>query len=904
MNTNTRTNTRTRTYENQANLPRLPIPTLPETTKRFLECVQPLLSPDQYAETKVIVKSFLSDKKSSNAAPALQALLEVYDAQGSESADANANAASNNYNTDVIDLGKDANMKSDGSGNGNGSGTPAVGSYIEEFWNDAYLAPDASVVMNLNPFFLLEDDPDAKVKSGGRGDGHGGRGRGGQLRQHQIQITRASSLAFNSLKFAASLKNEQTKPDIFKGTALCMDQFRSLFGSCRVPKGDRDMVEVDVDSDHVVVLYRNQFYYFRALWTAEEAGEDDNGNDNGNGSGLAKVAVSEADIQQILTSIVEDGNKIPLSTSIQTALGAFTTLPRKAWAKCREQLIQHSEDNASAMEVMDSALFVLVLDDYAPENIHDAAANMLHGTNNMMRRGGEVGGKGYGYGYGYGDAKFPSPSMDTDTSSSGVGIGKVAGQFSNLAVSNHGFSNGSGNGTATVGDEAQFSTEYQCGTCCNRWYDKLQIIVCSDGSAGINFEHSAIDGHTALRFASDVYAQTVVSFAKSITKSVYTHGCPIPNIIDAEVLRAAETNKEKKGIIGGRKRELFDTNPKKIDFDIAENLKDTLFHAEATLGDALDADASYVLEFTNFGKNLIVGNKLSPDSVVQMSIILAYYRLYGEIVSSYEPVLTKAFYHGRTEAMRSTTMKAANLCKCWMNRMSTKNDKLNALRDATKYHSKKVKEAIGGNGVDRHLYALKCIGEKNGLPPHEFFKSDAWKALNHTILSTSNCGNPALRLFGFGPVTYDGFGIGYIIKDNGVQYAISSKHRQTRRYAHAIHQTLCEIGELLEPLTSQELGHHRSTHTSKEIAKVLKTAPAASSKKSLTTSGNEDVQFADGWDDTYGDTIQVPPSPQRSVSSSSSSRFPSGSSFVGISRQKTSTRNLIKKVGKKISDRA
>jgi len=51
------------------------------------------------------------------------------------------------------------------------------------------------------------------------------------------------------------------------------------------------------------------------------------------------------------------------------------------------------------------------------------------------------------------------------------------------------------------------------------------------------------------------------------------------------------------------------------------------------------------LEFTNFGKNLIVGNKLSPDSVVQMSIILAYYRLYGEIVSSYEPVLTKAFYH-------------------------------------------------------------------------------------------------------------------------------------------------------------------------------------------------------------------------------------------------------------------
>jgi carnitine O-acetyltransferase len=40
----------------------------------------------------------------------------------------------------------------------------------------------------------------------------------------------------------------------------------------------------------------------------------------------------------------------------------------------------------------------------------------------------------------------------------------------------------------------------QIGTCTNRWYDKLQIIVCADGSAGINFEHTGVDGHTVLRF--------------------------------------------------------------------------------------------------------------------------------------------------------------------------------------------------------------------------------------------------------------------------------------------------------------------------------------------------------------------------------------------------------------------
>jgi carnitine O-acetyltransferase len=48
------------------------------------------------------------------------------------------------------------------------------------------------------------------------------------------------------------------------------------------------------------------------------------------------------------------------------------------------------------------------------------------------------------------------------------------------------------------------------------------------------------------------------------------------------------------------------------------------------------------------------------------------------------------------------------------------------------------------------------------------FTDPGWQVLNNTILSTSNCGNPALRLFGFGPVAADGYGIGYIIKEDGI----------------------------------------------------------------------------------------------------------------------------------------
>jgi carnitine O-acetyltransferase len=40
------------------------------------------------------------------------------------------------------------------------------------------------------------------------------------------------------------------------------------------------------------------------------------------------------------------------------------------------------------------------------------------------------------------------------------------------------------------------------------------------------------------------------------------------------------------------------------------------------------------------------------------------------------------------------------------------------------------------------------------------FTDPGYNLLGTSVLSTSNCGNPALRLFGFGPVTPEGYGIG------------------------------------------------------------------------------------------------------------------------------------------------
>jgi carnitine O-acetyltransferase len=237
---------RTGTYDGQADLPRLPIPSLEETLDRFPAAVQALLNPDgngskDMDECLSSLRSFLKTD-----GPKLQKLLVEYEQAGRE--------------------------------------TGTLGSFVEEFWSDAYLAPDSSVVMNLNPFFVLEDGPDTK--------------------KSKDQCSRAASLCFSSLKIVSSLKNETFVPDSFRGKPLCMDQFRALFGACRVPEcGDKDTVAVNTDSTHVLVLDNNQMYFFQALW------QD------------GTLAVDEQDILEILQGIRADASRVAPEVSSHNAMG-------------------------------------------------------------------------------------------------------------------------------------------------------------------------------------------------------------------------------------------------------------------------------------------------------------------------------------------------------------------------------------------------------------------------------------------------------------------------------------------------------------------------------------------------------------------------------------------------------
>lgn len=698
------------TYAAQDKLPKLPIPELGSTLKKYCEALLPLQTSREQEDTKAAAKEFLE-----NEGKELQERLERY-ATGKTS-------------------------------------------YIEQFWYDSYLNYDNPVVLNLNPFFLLEDDPTPARNN---------------------QVTRAASLVISALCFVRAVRKEELPPDTLKGTPLDMYQYSRMFGTARVPTKNGCIIGQDSSAKHIVVLCKGQFYWFDVL--------DDN-ND---------LIMTEKDVVQNLQVIVEDAEQIPIQEAAKAAVGVLSTENRKVWSGLRDVLTRdEGSNNAECLNIVDSSLFMICLDYTEPTNVSDLCGNMLCGTNEVVK---------------------------------GV----------------------------------------QVGTCTNRWYDKLQIIVCKNGSAGINFEHTGVDGHTVLRFASDVYTDTILRFARTINgqaPTLWASNSPDPSKRDPDSFGDVSTT------------------PRKLEWDMIPELSIALRFAETRLADLIHQNEFQTLDFAGYGKNFMTSMGFSPDAFVQMAFQAAYYGLYGRIENTYEPAMTKIFLHGRTEAIRSVTPEGVEFVKAfWADNSPQK--KVDALKKATQKHTAITKECGKGQGHDRHLYALYCVWQRavdeegaereestgfssNGYisgtesdmggsprraldggearpvsPPARngnhtrpdrstsrnnnrssynhrassggssqmpaLFMDAGWEKINNTILSTSNCGNPSLRHFGFGPVSGDGFGIGYIIKDDSVSICASSKHRQTRRFVDSLESYLLEIRKLLRA-TKQESSHAKQS---------------------------------------------------------------------------------------------
>ncbi|XP_552786.3 carnitine O-palmitoyltransferase 2, mitochondrial [Anopheles gambiae] len=303
----------------QPSLPRLPIPELEKTCARYLAAQQPLLSPDAFERTKELVNQF-----SRQDGPKLQTLLKEFDAANKHT------------------------------------------SYISEPWFDMYLRDRAPLPLNYNPLLMMNPDPRP---------------------QFNDQLLRTTNLVISSLRFMKSLRAKILEPEVFhmnpaksdtpmfrtvtsmmpsfistyvayafKAFPLDMSQYQGLFGGTRIPELGKDRIYRTDSSRHVVVMRNGNMYAVDVL--------DAQGN-------IEQPATLLARFERVLKDA-----KAPAADP----LGLLTTENRDTWATARTHLTQLGT-NARSLELVDSALFCICLDDSTiePENLIPAIREFLFG---------------------------------------------------------------------------------------------------------------------------------------------------------------------------------------------------------------------------------------------------------------------------------------------------------------------------------------------------------------------------------------------------------------------------------------------------------------------------------------------------------------------------------------------
>eukprot|EP00759_Apiculatamorpha_spiralis_P053395 PhF_6_TR6183/c0_g1_i1/m.9273/K00624/E2.3.1.7; carnitine O-acetyltransferase len=282
------------------------------------------------------------------------------------------------------------------------------------------------------------------------------------------------------------------------------------------------------------------------------------------------------------------------------------------------------------------------------------------------------------------------------------------------------------------------------GSGTNRWFDKHQLIVTQGGQAGFCFEHSVGDGATTLTIVDEIFKRHK-KYSNSASAAVKSQ-------------RVSEISWRLSGTLDTALRDSFEEFKKLV---LATHVR--------------------VLNFTSYGGNFIKLAKMSPDAFVQVAFQLTYYKMYGRNDATYESASTRSFLHGRTETVRSVTPVVSDFCHSVTTQplfpphaRTTVPQSMALFRKATEAHVTFMKKAKGGKGVDRHMLGLRMICLEQGIEFPPLFTDVAFAKSSRWRLSTSHCGSPNLKLFGFGPVVPDGYGLGYMIKNDMISVTVTS----------------------------------------------------------------------------------------------------------------------------------
>ncbi|KAJ0177545.1 hypothetical protein K1T71_006418 [Dendrolimus kikuchii] len=309
----------------------------------------------------------------------------------------------------------------------------------------------------------------------------------------------------------------------------------------------------------------------------------------------------------------------------------------------------------------------------------------------------------------------------------------------------------------------------------NRWFDKtVQLIISSDGTVGMCYEHSAAEGVAVVRLAERALARAEVA----------DRPAPPPALLPA---------------------------PQAMKWTVTSEIQRTIEQAARDLDRAISDLDFKVYTYKSYGREFMKSCKTSPDVYIQLAIQYAYYKMYGYLVSTYESASLRRFRNGRVDNIRSAhgaaRAWAAAMCTADASPLNDADDahrkvsfnlygeqkKLELFEEAARKQTAIMEANILGRGIDNHLLGLReaareTLGE---LPP--LFKDDTYTQMFQFKMSTSQVTTTTDGTFmGYGAVVPDGYGCCYNPKKESVIFCIASFTSSSVTNTEAFRQSLEE----------------------------------------------------------------------------------------------------------------
>lgn len=355
----------------------------------------------------------------------------------------------------------------------------------------------------------------------------------------------------------------------------------------------------------------------------------------------------------------------------------------------------------------------------------------------------------------------------------------------------------------------------QVGSCLNRWYNKvMQIIVFDDGTAAVNFEHSVIDLHAALRFCSDIQADQLR----------LTDATPLTHV---QATPAFEH----------------------VQWRVPSSVKTAILSAEGALINRAAGVDLAALDFGDFGRSLLASHRVSPDAFVQMAFQVAYMWTYARTGVPREAIVTKLLQAGGAEenyvvtpesialatllshdsvsADASSRARIERLSQRDAHRAARRQEERAALFAALHAHVEAVgTDSSSSSSASSSSSPADTLSTTSSTTPDVFggFSSaeDAEDAEEEVVefspsSSSSSCSkwskSPALKLFGFAPVTSSCLSLGYMVHANGIAACASKANpglgpgfsagpskasAEAGPFLDALRLTFLQLGALLE----------------------------------------------------------------------------------------------------------